>query len=239
MFDKIGKISFFRHLHKVIIEGGRFDSLQFQIVFMTMLLKKTHLLLLCLPFTVSSSEVSDDKVVSKFKAPNESTPPELVKEWAEKDASLRSYIEEIVPAVLDHNGDAAFDEHLKGVQAILRHWEAPEYLSNAGLFHSIYGTEAFQGFALPVSERDAIRTLIGEKAEKLAWVFCMLDRWSLDQQLLQWNEGDDLKETYHLLSRPELGRFPMEISTQEFMDFVELSLADFIEQVSTIHNHII
>lgn len=171
------------------------------------------------------------KVINKFKSPNESTPKELVKKWADKDGALERYILEHVPDVLDHTGDAAFDDHLKGVQSVLRNWDAPEYLADAGLFHSIYGTEGFQGFALPLSERNSVRSLIGEKAEKLAWTFCMLDRWTMDQHLFQWNPGDRLPETYELLSRPELGRFPITLSQQEWIDFVELTLADYLEQV--------
>lgn len=189
---------------------------------------------ICNASSSSSASVlmlEEQKVIYKFKSPNESTPEELVKEWADKDEGLERYIAKHVPDVLDHNGDAAFDEHLKGVQSVLRNWNAPEYLANAGLFHSIYGTEGFQGFALPLSERDSVRALIGNSAEKLAWTFCMLDRWTMDEHLLQWKPGDPLQETYILLSRPELGRFPITLSQQEWIDFVELTLADFLEQV--------
>eukprot|EP00560_Eucampia_antarctica_P007715 CAMPEP_0197827050 /NCGR_PEP_ID=MMETSP1437-20131217/3930_1 /TAXON_ID=49252 ORGANISM="Eucampia antarctica, Strain CCMP1452" /NCGR_SAMPLE_ID=MMETSP1437 /ASSEMBLY_ACC=CAM_ASM_001096 /LENGTH=301 /DNA_ID=CAMNT_0043427765 /DNA_START=56 /DNA_END=962 /DNA_ORIENTATION=- len=181
--------------------------------------------------SASSSSSSSEKMINKFKAPNESTPRELVLEWIEKDEALGRYIAKHVPAVLEHNGDAAFDDHLKGVQAILRNWGAPDYLCDAGLFHSIYGTEGFQGFALPLSERESVRDLIGAPAEKLSWTFCMIDRWSMDQHLLEWKREDPLKESYTLLSRPELGRFPMQLSTLEWIDFVELNLADFLEQV--------
>lgn len=36
-----------------------------------------------------------------------------------------------------------------------------------GLFHSIYGTEGFQGFKLPFTNRKRIRALIGARAERL------------------------------------------------------------------------
>ena len=50
---------------------------------------------------------------------------------------LHAYIAESVPSVLEHTGSEAFDEHLRGVQGILRYWDAPSHLYNAGLFHSI------------------------------------------------------------------------------------------------------
>src|SRR6476469_2838629 len=48
----------------------------------------------------------------------------------------------------------------------------------AGLFHSIYGTEQFQGFKLPVERRVEVRELIGERAERLAYLNCAMDRAS-------------------------------------------------------------
>ena len=33
------------------------------------------------------------------------------------------------------------------------------------MFHSIYGTEKFQGFTFPLERRDEVRTLIGDRAD--------------------------------------------------------------------------
>ena len=38
------------------------------------------------------------------------------------------------------------------------------------MFHSIYGTERFQGFTLPLERRGEISALIGERAERLAYL---------------------------------------------------------------------
>jgi len=171
-------------------------------------------------------------VSCRFKAPNPKTPEAVAQKWHEEDEALWKYVNDHVPAVLDHTGSAAFDEHLKGVQAVLRHWSAPKYLVNAGLFHSIYGTEGFQGFTLPLSQRDAVRSLIGERAENLAFVFCMLDRFTFDETVFAWTGKEDRNTTTFLLqARPELGRFSMELNFAEWLDFVELSLADWMEQV--------
>lgn len=172
-------------------------------------------------------------VCSKFKSPNNNTDGNLVKEWKASDETLWEYVKEKVPAVLEHTGTASFDEHLKGVQAILRHWRSPLHLTNAGLFHSIYGTEGFQGFALPLSERSTIKDLIGVKAEKLAFVFCMVDRSTVDETVFDWNKEDMASNTfsYNFRSRPELGRFRITLTKEEWLDFLELSLADWLEQV--------
>ena len=137
-----------------------------------------------------------------------------------------------VPAVLEHTGSEAFDAHLRGVQAILRYWNAPSHLYNSGLFHSIYGTEGFQGFSIPLSERSAIRNLIGEKAEKLCWIFCMVDRSTVDETVFNWKHSESGEATnYTFLARPELGRFEIHVDKEEWIDFIELTLSDWLEQV--------
>jgi len=64
-------------------------------------------------------------------------------------------------------------EHLIGVRDILKKWGAPEYVQDGGLFHSVYGTTFFH--LQMTTDRDAVRDLIGEKAEELAYWFCFLD----------------------------------------------------------------
>ena len=98
--------------------------------------------------------------------------------WAARDESLHAEMRARVPAALEHNGEEAFDAHLVGVQSVLRAWDAPEHVCDAALFHSIYGTEGFQGYSLPLSERKGIVDLVGERAERIAWIFCMVDRFA-------------------------------------------------------------
>ena len=56
------------------------------------------------------------------------------------------------------------------------------------MFHSIYGTEKFQGFTLPLERRHEIRALIGDRAEYLAYLNCAMDRASFDRAVDQANE---------------------------------------------------
>lgn len=180
----------------------------------------------------SSPTVESQHICAQYKAPNADTPATVVEEWREADAALWEYVEQSVPDVLVHTGSAAFDEHLKGVQAVLRYWGAPTYLTNAGLFHSIYGTEGFQGFALPLSERQAIQGLIGPLSEKICFWFCMIDRSTLDRTVFDWDgKIQDPAKKFQLQARPELGRFDIVMSKDEWLDFIELTLADWLEQV--------
>lgn len=179
-----------------------------------------------LPLTEASTYASD-----RFKAPNADTPKDIAAVWQQEDDALWAYVGSHVPAVLDHTGSEAFDEHLKGVQAVLRYWKSPDYITRAGLFHSIYGTEGFQGFALPLSERKVIQELIGGKAEKLCFWFCMVDRSTLDKTVMDWERPLHASEIIRLRGRPELGRFDLILNKDEWLDFVELTLADWLEQV--------
>src|SRR5437588_10151483 len=75
--------------------------------------------------------------------------------------------------------------HLVGVYKLMEGRGCAEELCRAGLFHSIYGTERFQGFKLPLESRPEVRALIGARAERLAYLNCALDRPSLDHALGQ------------------------------------------------------
>jgi hypothetical protein len=176
-----------------------------------------------------TAHVSD--VSARFKAPNDDTPAGVVQAWEKEDRDLWNYVKDSVPAVLDHTGSASFDEHLRGVQSVLRFWGSPTYLTHAGLFHSIYGTEGFQGFALPLSERKAIQGLIGEKAEAICFHFCMIDRSTFDDTVFAWDTPVANDKIFQMNARPELGRFNIFMNKDEWLDFVELTLADWLEQV--------
>ena len=63
-------------------------------------------------------------------------------------------------------------DHLIGVYNILKSWDVPEYVQDAGLFHSVYGTAYFK--PQMTIDRDKVRDLIGEQAEEIVFMFCSL-----------------------------------------------------------------
>lgn len=156
--------------------------------------------------------------------------PTKASEGKAKENEVLEFLRANIPSALEHTGDTSFDEHLSGVQAVLRNWGAPDHVCLAGLMHSIYGTEGFQGFKLPLSSRPVIRSLIGEKAERLVWIFCMVDRWSVDQTVA-FPDVHRKGEPIQFRSRVELGSFLLEVTEEEWLDFIELVLADWLEQV--------
>jgi len=99
------------------------------------------LLLLVLLNAMLSVSAASRHAASQFKAPNPQTPSDQADAWREEDEALHAYIKASVPKVLEHTGADAFDEHLHGVQAILRFWGSEKHLYNAGLFHSICETK--------------------------------------------------------------------------------------------------
>ena len=95
-----------------------------------------------------------------------------------------------------HSG-ATLIEHLKGVHDILKKGGAPQYLQDAGLFHSIYGTTVFQHQS--TNDRDAVKELIGEQAEELVYKFSMLET-PRSHSISKLN-NDQLKQDLILLDR--------------------------------------
>ncbi|KAH8807635.1 hypothetical protein F5884DRAFT_789731 [Xylogone sp. PMI_703] len=69
----------------------------------------------------------------------------------------------------------SFYDHLFNVYTHLKESELPEEVCNAGLFHSIYGTE-FYHFHNNRITRDVVRGYIGEYAEELVHIFCGLKK---------------------------------------------------------------
>ena len=125
-----------------------------------------------------------------------------------------------------HTGNCAFDAHLLGVRRVMQAW-CPEkaHLHDAGLFHSIYGSEGFQGFCLPFEKRDELRGMIGDKAERLVHIFCVVDRLTVD------NDLDSAPGRHAFAARPELGGYPIPVDDDVWFDFLALTLGDWLEQV--------
>lgn len=79
--------------------------------------------------------------------------------------------------------DRGLLDHLLGTRELLVGWGARPAVCDAGLFHSVYGTEHYVPTAIPLSMRTEVRHLIGDDAESLAWLFCMMRRETFDQNL--------------------------------------------------------
>jgi hypothetical protein len=113
--------------------------------------------------------------------------------------------------------------HLVSVYRLMQSDGCDEEVCLAGMFHSIYGTERFRGFTLPLERRPEIRNLIGDRAERLAYLNCAMDRASLDRAI----EGET--EPYHITDR-ERGEEVL-LSREDLDDLCRVHLYDWLEQV--------
>jgi hypothetical protein len=113
--------------------------------------------------------------------------------------------------------------HLIGVYRYMKERGCGEDACRAGLFHSIYGTELFQGFKLPLERRAEVRALIGERAERLAYLNCAMDRASFDRAARQ--EGPPYR------FRDRLTGEEVELAAEDFDDLCRVHLYDWLEQV--------
>jgi hypothetical protein len=113
--------------------------------------------------------------------------------------------------------------HLVSVYRLMESQGCTEELCAAGMFHSIYGTQQFQGFKLTVEQRPMVRDLIGERAEKLAYLNCAMQRETFDEAAL----GNG--ETYRFVDR--ISKEPVELPRADFDDLCRVHLFDWLEQV--------
>ncbi len=97
-------------------------------------------------------------------------------------------------------------EHLIGVHDRLQKRGSPQYLCDAGLFHSVYGTASYH--TQSTNDRDAVRELIGERAEELVNWFCACAKprmqnilrlppgdFQRDLLVLNWANEEDMRDT--------------------------------------------
>jgi hypothetical protein len=74
-----------------------------------------------------------------------------------------------------HSGSNLWS-HLSGVHDLLQRAGRQKYVCDAGLFHSVYGTQSFKQVTVDIAKRSEVQALIGQQAEQLAFAFCELPR---------------------------------------------------------------
>jgi hypothetical protein len=139
---------------------------------------------------------------------------------------IRRFIDYLAGLGIDKVGHTTgtFLGHLVGVYRLMEVQGCDKEVCLGGMFHSIYGTELFQGFALPLKLRPEIQALIGERAERLAYLNSALDRASFDRTL-------DVASGPHRI-RDRFTSEEIQISTEDFDDLCRVHLYDWLEQVA-------
>ena len=119
--------------------------------------------------------------------------------------------------------DGSYLGHCASVYRDMKRWGFREELAQAGLFHSIYGTGIFQKFGLPLERRDEVRALIGDHAERVAYLFCAMDYDTFDREV---ERG---APPYRMLDR--FTGEEAEMTPEEFEDLVRVQIVDWLEQL--------
>ena len=135
---------------------------------------------------------------------------------------LVDYLRELDTANLEHT-HGTYLGHNVGVYRDLKAWGCSEELCRAGMFHSIYGTEIFQRFSLPLDRRGEVRKLIGERAERLAYLNSAIDYASFDRTIERGTPP-------YTVSNRFTGK-EIEIPAEDFEDLCRVHLSNWLEQV--------
>jgi aspartyl/asparaginyl beta-hydroxylase (cupin superfamily) len=90
------------------------------------------------------------------------------------------------------NGRSLYD-HLTGTEAILRSWSQPDWITDAGALHSIYGTEIYQPQLTSLARRSEIQAAVGLRAERLVYLFGVGSRHDLFRQIEGRTPDEDLR----------------------------------------------
>lgn len=85
----------------------------------------------------------------------------------------------------------SFLDHLVEIYRILKIWKAPDSVCLCGLFHSAY-SNSYVNLAIfdPNTGRDVVRNHVGEAAERLIHLFCIVPRQSLIHDDLLFKYSD-------------------------------------------------
>jgi hypothetical protein len=113
--------------------------------------------------------------------------------------------------------------HASNVHRDLKAWGHSDELALAGAVHSIYGTELFRGFTLPLDRRADVQALVGERAEWIAYLNCAIDRAYFDAQARKTSGP------YTILDR--FTGETVDVSDEDFQDLCVVHLCDWVEQV--------
>ena len=101
---------------------------------------------------------------------------------------LTNYFIGLGAAEINHS-DKTYLAHAIGVYNDMKALGGTDELCRAALFHSIYGTQGFQGFILPIERQAELRELIGDHADLVCIHLCdWLEQVRRDQR---WDHRRD------------------------------------------------
>jgi hypothetical protein len=142
----------------------------------------------------------------------------------ERDGELIEALRALGTDRAPHGGGRSLFAHLVGTERVTAAWQQPAEVRRAALFHSIYGTDAYQLGTLRLDERERVRALAGPGAERLAFLFCTLSRADLHRQLNRFGSSAALDVRRHGSEGSE------RVEPREIFGLVVLHMANLVEQ---------
>ena len=124
-----------------------------------------------------------------------------------------------------HRGQS-LEQHLLNTFDILSAWRQPLRVRYAGLVHSVYTTDVFTHPTFAVTERDQVCELVGEEAERLAFLFCFIDR----RELLSAVRASHDKPTDSFELRNRVGGPRVRLTSADAGDLLTMYMANAAEQ---------
>ncbi len=97
------------------------------------------------------------------------------------------FLKKIGTDKVNHKEGGTLLDHLINTSERLRDMRCEDFVQDAGLFHSVYGTAYFRPDAGLVEDRQIVIDLIGEQAEEIAYWFCILED-PRSQEILKFDE---------------------------------------------------
>jgi hypothetical protein len=113
-------------------------------------------------------------------------------------------------------------EHLTNTYDDLIRIGADEDVALAGGLHSIYGTNSFKFATVKPDQRPIIRELFGERAERLAWLFCIINR----------PQGLETGHIYDWKTKQ-----PVDLSSEDLRDLRLIEIANLSDNGAKLTNY--
>ncbi len=129
-------------------------------------------------------------------------------------------------AHLVRHGGQSLEQHLFNTFHILTAWRQPARVRYAGLVHSAYSTDLFSHPMFGMNERDQVGALVGETAERLAYLFCTIDRRELLSAVRA--SAYEARDTFELRNR--LNGPAVHLTSAEAGDLLTVYMANAAEQ---------
>lgn len=125
-----------------------------------------------------------------------------------------------------HGRDQTLFDHLVGTRNIVRRWHQCEALQRAALLHSVYGTDVDKRQLLGLSRRAEVRERAGERAERMAYLFCVIPR----RRLFEWAgasvQGNEDASSLRVPDGPDV----QPVTCEEAEQVILLHMANLAEQ---------